>query len=183
MNAFKILGKINPRIVAHIMYFEAHKRFLNLRNPKNLDEKINWMKFNSDTSLWSILADKHLVRDFIVSRGLGHTLNEEYGIYDSPDEINLSELPNSFVIKATNGSSGSQVMIVKDKLSINWSQAKRTLEGWLTTQAPYMLAEPHYAQIKPRLIIEKLLINNEHKPLIDYEFHCFMWGGIMPRMC
>lgn len=173
MGIFKILGKLDPKVIAYIMYFEAHRRFLNLRNPKNLDEKINWMKFNTDTSSWSILADKYLVRDFIVSHGLEHTLNEIYGIFDSPDEIDFSKLPNSFVIKATNGSGGSQVMIIKDKLSTNWLNIRNTLNNWLVSQAPYMIAEPHYSKIKPRLIIEKYLSNNDSKSLIDYKFHCF----------
>lgn len=170
---FRTLGAIDNRMIAHIMYFEAHHRFMNLRNPQNLDEKINWMKFNTDTSVWSKLADKYEVRAYIKKKGLSETLNEIYGVFDTPEDIDFSSLPDSLVIKTTNGSGGSQVLIVEDKKKIEWNSTKKLLNRWLTYTAPFMLAEPHYKAIKPRLLIEKYLRNNGTKSLIDYKFHCF----------
>lgn len=114
-------------MIARIMYFETHHKFMNLRNPQNLDEKINWMKFNTDTSTWSKLADNYEVRTFIQEKGLSSTLNEIYGVFDNPEDIDLSLLPDSFVIKPTNASGGSQVLIVEDKNKIEWESTKKNL--------------------------------------------------------
>ena len=170
---FNVLGKINPKIVARIMYFEAHRKLMNLKNPTNLDEKINWMKFNTNTSKWSILADKYEVRNYISDLDLDYILNTVYEVVDSPDDIDLSKLPKSFVIKTTNGSGGSQVLLVKDKTKINWPEIQQQLNRWLNYNASYLIAEPHYSKIKSRLLIEKLLENQGHESLIDYKFHCF----------
>ena len=51
---------------------------LNLDNPQTLDEKINFMSFYTDTSLWSELADKVKVRDYIIKNGFPEILNELY---------------------------------------------------------------------------------------------------------
>lgn len=173
LGVFNILGSIDPKIVAKIMYYEAHHRLPDLKHPEDLDEKINWMKFNSDTSLWSTLADKYEVRNFISQKGLGHTLNEVYGVLESPEDIDFYNLPDSFVIKTTNGSGGGQIMIVKDKSTLDTAKAKSTLHRWLTYTPPYIKAEPHYAGIKSRLLIEKLLSDSGRNSITDYKFHCF----------
>ena len=35
---------------------------INWKNPRDINEKINWLKLNSDTTEWTRLADKYLVR-------------------------------------------------------------------------------------------------------------------------
>jgi len=36
--------------------------------------KINWLQFNSDTSLWTKYADKYLVRDYVKECGFEDVL-------------------------------------------------------------------------------------------------------------
>ena len=170
----RLIGNVSPILLAKCLYRSVHKSSLNLSNPQNLDEKINWMKFYSDTSQWSLLADKYEVRNFIKDKGLGFTLNEIYGVWENPDDIQYDELPSSFVLKTTNGSSGVQVMAVKDKEALNLDKVKLILNSWLKFNNPFFLAEPHYLKIKPRIIAEKYLIDsNNRKSLIDYKFQCF----------
>lgn len=183
LGIFNVLGKIHPKMVAHIMYFEAHQKLMNLKHPVNLDEKINWMKFNTDPSKWTLLADKSAVRKYISDIDLDYILNTVYGVVDSPDDIDISNLPKSFVIKTTNGSGGSQVLLVKDKTKLNWPQVKQQLNRWLNYNAPYLIAEPHYSKIKSRLLIEKLLKNEGQESLIDYKFHCFNGKVVSCLVC
>lgn len=37
----------------------------------------------------------------------------------------------------------------------------------------YITREWQYKNIKPKIICEKFLENNERKPLVDYKFYCF----------
>lgn len=172
---FRVIGSISPILLAKILFMDAHPGYrLNLKSPKTLADKVNWLKFNTNTEIWSQLADKYLVRDFVIEKGLEETLNPIYGIYDRPEDIDFGLLPNSFVIKTTNGGAGVQVEIIRDKSEINQAQLIHKLNTWLKQQSPIYLAEPHYLKIKPRILVEKLLNDgSEGGSLVDYKFNCF----------
>ena len=73
-------GEHNPRKLAGLIYYLSFRKCLNWKNPQTLNEKINWLKFYSDTTVWSRLADKYLVRDYLQGKGLGHILVKLYGV-------------------------------------------------------------------------------------------------------
>ena len=77
------------------------KQKINLKNPQTLDEKIQWLKFNTyyKNPLVIQCADKYAVRDYVKQCGCDEILNELYFSWDSVDEINWDLLPDSFVIK------------------------------------------------------------------------------------
>lgn len=171
---FLYLGKHNPRLLIEKLYQSYYNEKINLETPVNIDEKINYLKLYSDTSLWSRCADKYEAREFVKERGLEFTLNELYGLYDSPEDIKFENLPDSFVIKTTNGGGGNSVMIVKNKNELNKKKAIKTLRKWLDMPVGYKYAELHYNAIKPRIVIEKYLnIPQGKSSLIDYKFNCF----------
>ena len=62
---------------------------LNWKNPQNLSEKINWMKFNTDTTLWTELADKYKVRAYVEDKGLKELLVEIYGVWEHAEDIDF----------------------------------------------------------------------------------------------
>lgn len=168
------LGKHNPQLLIEKLYYEHYGRKIDLENPKDIDEKVNYMKLFSDTTLWSECADKWLVRDYVKARGLGHTLNEVYGVYDRAEDIDFDSLPMSFVIKTTNGGGGNSVLIVKNKAELDITKTIKQLNNWLKIPMGYKYAETHYNRILPRLIVEKLLVNNSNSTsLLDYKFNCF----------
>ena len=170
----KYLGLHNPKKLASILHYDYTKREINWENPKDLNEKINWLKFNSDTTLWSELSDKYAVRKYIEDAGLGEMLVDLYGVWSSVDEINFDLLPKSFVLKSTNGS--GTVMVVKDKSKLDYVEVKKTLKSWLDLKFGIMTGEPHYLSIKPKIIAEKLLTNDFKDisgSLVDFKFWCF----------
>ena len=61
-------------------------------------------------------ADKYSVRDYVKSKGLSHILTKLFAVYDNVNEIDLSTLPEKFVIKTTNGS-GTNIFV---KISRNF---------------------------------------------------------------
>ena len=55
-----------------------------------MNEKIHWLKLNTDTSEWSRLADKYLVREYVKEKGLGDILipfEYEYALSNTYDAI------------------------------------------------------------------------------------------------
>jgi hypothetical protein len=125
------LGVHCPKLLANILYFKTFKKFLNFKNPKDLNEKINWLLFNSDTSEWSRLSDKYRVREYIKECGLEDILIPLYGKWDDVDDICFDKLPNSFILKANNGS--GTVLIVENKETQNINMIKDQLRKWINT--------------------------------------------------
>jgi hypothetical protein len=75
--------------------------------------------------LMTMCADKYAVREYVISKRLQNILNECYGVYDNPEEINFSGLPNKFVLKTTNGS-GTNIFC-KDKNLLDLKETIRKL--------------------------------------------------------
>ena len=122
-SAYQLLRKLyfrvvlrTPKRICSYCYKKVLGEELNWENPQTLNEKINWLKFNSDTSSWSRLADKYLVRDYLKEKGLEHLLVPLYGKWDKPEDINFDSLPKQFVMKTNHGS--GEIIIVKDKIKI-----------------------------------------------------------------
>ena len=59
-----------PGTVVRTRYFLRFRKFPNLKTPKNLNEKILYQKLYSDTSRWTVLADKVRVREYVRECGL-----------------------------------------------------------------------------------------------------------------
>lgn len=165
-----------PVLMAQLRYRKICGRFLNLKNPKDLNEKIHWLSLFSDTTEWTRCADKYAVRSFVEERGQGHTLVKLYGKWDKVEEIDWDALPKSFVLKTTNGS--GTVLVVKDKAQLNIPETKVLLQKWLEMKIGQETTESHYCRIVPRLIAEEYVEQSEEDnkistSLIDYKIWCF----------
>src|SRR5690625_6959651 len=88
-------------------------RELNLENPIKFNDKIQWLKLNWYNPLATKCADKYEVREYIEEKIGSKYLNDLFAVYENVDEIKLEELPNSFVLKSTHGT--SEVIICRDK--------------------------------------------------------------------
>lgn len=170
-----ILARTNPRKLASVLYTDTmgDGKKINWEHPEDLNEKINWMKFNTETSMWTQLADKYTVREFVKDR-----IGEQYlvpllGMWESENDIDFSHLPNSFVLKSNNGA--GTILVIKDKSTIVESDIRKIAAKWLKKRFGLLQAEPHYLKIKPLIIAESLL--NEDSSisfsLIDYKIWCF----------
>ena len=178
------LGHFFPKKLANILYVERTKKREGISwcAPKDLNEKINWLKFYSDTAMWTTLADKYNVREFICQKGFEDILVKLYGVWESPDEIDFDNLPNKFVIKTNNGA--GTVWVVRDKKSTNILQLKENLRSALKIKFGVESAEPHYLKIKPLIIAEELLEENNSfsTSLVDYKVWCFD-GKVFATWC
>ncbi|MEG1644407.1 MAG: ATP-grasp fold amidoligase family protein [Alistipes sp.] len=170
---YTIIGLCSIKRLAEIKYSQNLKgKKINWRHPMDLNEKINWLKFYSDTSMWPIFADKYRVREYIEQKGLSDSLNELYGVWDNADDINFDALPQSFVLKSNNGC--GTVEFVRDKSRLDITATRRMLKKWLKMKFGLLTAEPHYLKIKPVIIAEALLCAPLKTTLLDdYKVFCF----------
>lgn len=174
---YKVLCKINPLYAAELMYHHAFHKRMDIKKPKDLIEKQTWLQFNTDTSMWTLCADKYRVRDYVKGKGLENILTTLYGQWDNVDDIDFNQLPDQFVIKANNGC--GTVKAIKDKKAIDVKELKKTLKKWIKEPYGYEAAQFHYLPIKRCIVVEQLLEEEgEMKTLsphslVDYKIWCF----------
>lgn len=153
-------------------------RKLNLKNPQRYTEKLQWYKMYYRDPVMKQCVDKYEVRKYVEECGLGSILNECYGVYSSPDEIDFGKLPDSFVLKDTLGGGGNSVILVPDKSKLNIEQVKQQMAQWVaeSTSVKHPGREWVYDGMPHRIVAEKFISSNpETGGLIDYKFFCF--GG------
>ena len=168
-----ILSFIPDSIMIKIQYFIKLSKFLNLSNPKRFTEKLQWYKLYYQHPLLTKCSDKFKVRDYVKSKGLEKILNINYGVYNSFNEIPFEKLPEKFAIKSTNGSGTNLFCKIKSKFNTNY--VVEEIEKWLNKDMYILGREWCYKNIKPRIIIEELLVdtNNIFDGVNDYKFICF----------
>ena len=67
-------GKRYPKWLANKRYKQNFGRSISWSNPTELNEKIWWLQFYTDTTRWSELADKYQARRFVETKGYGDIL-------------------------------------------------------------------------------------------------------------
>lgn len=167
------LGIHHPVTLVNIRYFLRFGKLPDFKNPKDVNQKILYLKLFTETTIWTELADKYLVRNYVEKKGFPHILVPLYGKYENFEQINFSLLPHKFVIKSNNGAGDGSLIFVKDKHQIDLNLIKAKTESWLKSLPGATASELHYYQIKPLLLVEQILENDDHSSLIDYKIWCF----------
>ena len=145
----------------------------NFKRPRDLNEKIQWMMFYSDTSQWTMLADKYRVRRFVEDRIGAEYLVPLLGKWENADDIDFDSLPVQFVMKPNNGSYDTE--IVRDKGATDIEAIRSRMSKSLENPFGFSTAEIHYTRIRPCIVAEALLECDTPGGLIDYKIWCF--GG------
>lgn len=146
---------------------------LDLKNPKTLNEKIQWLKLYDRTPLHTICADKIGVRNHVKN-----IIGQEYlvpllDILDNPKELKHANMPNKpFIIKTNHDSGSYKIIRNKDDIK-NWDKIRKFFNKSLNTNYYYKSKEWQYKNIPPKVFIEELLITKEGEIPKDYKFHCF----------
>ena len=160
-----------------LFYFSISGKWLNLKNPKGFNEKQNWLKLHDRHDEYSELVDKFAVRKHIdEALGEGHMF-PLLAKWESAHDIDLSSLPNAFVLKCNHDSGSTKIIRDKSKLSEHdVLELKKYYQRWLKENSFYAGREYPYKGIKKRYVLaEALMVDDAHpeKSVEDYKFFCF----------
>ncbi len=145
-------------------------RKLSFENPKTFNEKLQYRKIYDKKEIYVLCSDKYKVRKYVKkSIGKKYLIPLLY-VTENPKEINFDNLPKSFVIKS-NHATGHKIF-VRNKKEIDKKKIIKTLRRWLNINYYYTSLEWQYKNIKPKIVIEKLMLDNGRVPT-DYKIHCF----------
>ena len=176
MKILKALSWVPDSIMIRLQYYIYIGRWPNLRNPKRFSEKLQLYKTRYHDDVMIECVDKYDVRSYIQRKGLANILNTLYGAYDYAEEIDFNKLPQSFIIKTSNGGGGNNVIVVRDKNQLDIEDTLKKLKDWTILDAFSPGREWAYVGIKKsKIIIEKLLEddNNSDGSIDDYKFLCY----------
>lgn len=166
------LAKIIPdETYIRLQYRLRTGQKLNLESPSLYNEKIQWLKLHYKNPLLKQCIDKWDVRAYVESKGLGHLLIPAYGPFETVNEIDKSSLPNSFILKLTNGSSFN--IICKNKDNFDFDDAQKKFEKWKNIDFFSARREWAYKDVPNRIMCEDLLQMPSGGLPSDVRFFCF----------
>ncbi len=161
---YKFLMSLNSKDYAYYLcqaYLIKTGQKLNLKNPKTLTEKIQWLKIYDNLPIKAQLTDKILVRDYVKEKIGEEHLKPVLWIGDKFDDIPFDSLPKSFIIKANHGCKWHYIVENKEKFlqtSHLIEHTKDCMENWLKQSFfGWSDFETQYLNIKPKIFIEPLL--------------------------
>lgn len=168
----KILSSLSPRLTTQLMYKYNFGKKLDLKNPKDINEKLQYLKLNTyyNNSMVTRCVDKYEVRNYLTEIGKESLLPTLIGgpFYNTEDLSNVwDSLPQQFVIKCNHGCGYNILVSNKDDYTVE--ECKTKLTKWLNEKFWKLYCEPQYKYVKPAFIIEQYLGDD----IATYKFYCF----------
>jgi hypothetical protein len=165
------------------LYWLRFGKRLDLKHPKTSNEKILWLKLNTyyKNPLVTQCADKYSVREYVKEKGCEDILNELYGYWTNPDEIDFARLPDKFVLK--NNYFYHMNLVVTDKSKLDISATRELLRKWLSDDGHLFRSEMQYADIPKKIIAEKYIETENGSAPADYKIYCCNGKPLYVMVC
>ena len=147
-------------------------RPLDLKNPRTMNEKLQWLKLNNRYPEMTDMVDKIKVKDFVAKKIGSEYVIPTLKVWSAPSDITKEELDSlseKFVVKTNHGGGGSGVIIVRDKNKVNISDIQSGMAKSLSQDLYYYQREWPYKNIDKQIFAEAYLADD----IVDYKFYCF----------
>lgn len=166
------LNKSNKELyfIIHWLYWRYLRRFPNIVNPKDYNEKIQWLKLFDQSDLIIRCCDKLTLKEYVKNTVGENFYPATLKIYTDYNNINFESLPHQFVLKTTHDS--GSVFLIKNKSNIDIKKIKANIKKSLNKIYGWRYGEWAYAYISPRFYVEEILNSDSDAPPPDYKFHC-----------
>ena len=159
------------RFIPDRPYLKLEYRFLtgkklNLDSPETYNEKLQYLKLYDRKPVYTRMADKLGMRDFVRERIGEDCTVPLLGVWDKPDDIDFDRLPESFVLKCNHDSKG--LIICHNKELMDREQSVRILSKSMKRNMFWAAREWPYKNIRPKVFAEQLL-----EEITEYQVLCF----------
>ena len=150
---------------------------LDLRNPKKLSEKLQWLKLHDRKPIYTTFVDKYRAKLWLEDNYGTTNIIPTISVYNNADAINIDMLPTSFAIKC-NHDSGSVflcfdkskgIMLDKHMHEYNFEEVKCLLDKGLQHNFWRNAIEWPYKHVPPCIICEQLMIQEDGTLPNDYK--------------
>ena len=165
--------RFSDELYIKIMYFGNFGKWINLKKPKEFNEKIQWLKLHQRNPEYTDMVDKYAVKQYVTDRVGKQYVIPTYGVWDSVDAIDFDALPEQFVLKTTHDCGG--VVICKNRSKLDIAAAKEKLRRHMGRNYYLHGREWPYKNVKPRILAEAYMQDGENLVLPVYKV--FNFGG------
>jgi len=171
-NIFKLLTLVSPKLNTQVLYRLHFGKWLDWNHPQTSNEKILWLKLNTyyRNPLVTQCADKYAVREYVEKQGCGDILNELYGVWTNPKDIDFDRLPDKFVLKSNYFYHMN--LIVTDKKQLDMAATQRLLQSWQRCNGHLKCSEMQYADMEKKIIAERFIETADGQAPADYKVYC-----------
>ncbi len=154
-------------------YKKFYKQNLDLKNPKRLSEKIQWLKINGDKRIKTYLSDKLQVKNYIKKELPELKCANVYQIDKNFKNLNWDKLPQEFILK-TNHAWLTNI-VIENKYDIAENEYKAIAKFYSKVLkinfAFWSNYEMQYKDIIPYIYAEEYL--GDWRKRNEYEIWCF----------
>ncbi len=167
--------KFLPQHLYVKIYYEYYTgKKLNLEDPKEFNEKVQWLKVHYRPKILNKLVNKYEVREYVREKIGPEYLNNLLAVYRNASAVDLDTLPDRFVLKAAHGYGFN--LIVPQKSKLNSGKARYLFHKWFLRNQYYRGGlEWAYKDSTPYIVAEEFLEEPGKNVLDDYKIYCF--GG------
>ena len=164
----KSLFFLPDQIYVSLQYFYIYRRRINFNDPQTYSEKLNVLKLRKQPQNKILCSDKVTAKEFLKSKGYEQHLIPTIDVATSFHKIRWNEYPTPYIVKVSNGSSQSMIVIDKPVRFIS------ILRFYFASSVRHYVygREWVYKHSKKQFIVEPFL-QNGNEVLNDYKFHCF----------
>ena len=152
-----------------LRYYLTMGKKLDLKHPKTMNEKLQWLKLYDRKPEYSKMVDKVLAKEYVANIIGKQYIVPTFGVWNHFDEIDFDKLPDQFVLKTNHDGGSSGVVICESKSNLDKKGAKKVLERSLKHDLSKTLVEWPYRNINRKILAEAYL----GKDVTDYKFYCF----------
>jgi hypothetical protein len=152
--------------VAYLMFVAKLGYLPDFRNPRSLNEKINYIKLFNRNPVRSLIADRLKVRDYVAERWPACSFPDILWHGTRFDRAAWEALPGAFVIKANHGSKMTKMV---DKRRVDFDEIKKETDSWLRRDYSRYGREWVYDSLEKYLIVEEMLSHVGSAPA-DFKF-------------
>jgi len=152
-------------------YRRAHGVFPRLIRPRSFNEKVIHRILFDRRDVLTQITDKAAVRSYVESRLGPQVLPRLYCLTSRPEDIQLEELPDRFVVKPTHGS--GWVQVVTDRSTLDRRALIETCNGWLGQSYYEEERVWFYKNIEPRIMVEEFIDDGSGAAPNDYKLFVF----------
>jgi len=143
--------------------------------PRTLNEKVTWRKLHVRDPLYPVIADKVAVRGHLTgllgARRAEPLLTDLLGVSDRPTAEWLAGFGTGIAIKANHASGWN--LFVREGETPDWEALARITRRWLRRRYGVRKQEWAYSQVRPRILVERLLTYPDGRLADDLKFWVF----------
>ena len=161
-----------------LMYRALMHGTLDLKEPKTYNEKLQWLKLNDHRDIYTVMVDKYRSKEWAETIIGPDCIVKNLRHWSSVEDIDLSGLPERFVLKTNHDNGG--VVVCTDRAAFDLELAKKKLGRHLKRDFYYIGREWPYKHVQRVVFAEEYLEPLDgDRDLADYKVVCIGGSPIM----